>query len=294
MPLFVGNSLSRKASINGWRLRFLIRYFWNRVMKIVRFAHQGLVAFGDLQDDGIIECLDGSPFSASGVRSTGERMPLADVRLLAPVASPRIFGAGFNYVSHIKETGWETPELPALFIKPETTLAGPGDAIIFPKAGKNIHYEAELVVVIGRTARRVSEAQALDYVLGYTCGNDVSDRVIQAKEMKFGCLFAGKAFDTFAPIGPVIRTDIEPSNLEIIGRLNGEEKQRGSTSDLLFSVPYLVSYLSSFMTLQPGDIIMTGTPSGVGPIQPGDTFEVEIEGIGTLSNPVVAEQDRER
>jgi 2-keto-4-pentenoate hydratase/2-oxohepta-3-ene-1,7-dioic acid hydratase in catechol pathway len=205
------------------------------------------------------------------------------------VAKPRIFGAGFNYVSHIKETGWEIPELPALFVKPETALAGPGDPIIYPRGAVNIHYEAELVVVIGRTARRVSEGDALSYVLGYTCGNDVSDRTIQAKEMKFGCLFAGKAYDTFAPIGPVIATDIDPSNLEVVGRLNGDVKQRGNTSDLLFSVPKLVSYLSGFMTLMPGDIIMTGTPSGIGPIVPGDTFEVEIEGIGILSNPVVAE-----
>jgi 2-keto-4-pentenoate hydratase/2-oxohepta-3-ene-1,7-dioic acid hydratase in catechol pathway len=146
------------------------------------------------------------------------------------------------------------------------------------------------VAVIGRTARRVSEADALDYVLGYTCGNDVSDRLIQKEEMRFGCLFAGKAFDTFAPLGPVISTGLNPGNLEIVGRLNGEVKQRGNTSDLLFSVPRLVAYLSSFMTLVPGDVIMTGTPSGIGPIKPGDVFEVEIEGIGTLSNPVVAEQ----
>lgn len=259
-------------------------------MKIARYTHNGATAFGNLTDDGYIERLEGSPFDAGGVRRTGQQLPLAQVKLLAPVENPRIFGAGFNYVSHIKETGWDTPELPALFVKPESALAGPGDAIVYPKAGKNIHYEAELVVVIGRTARRVSEAQALDYVLGYTCGNDISDRVIQASEMKFGCLFAGKAFDTFAPIGPVICTDVDPSSLEIIGRLNGEVRQRGNTSDLLFSVPYLVSYLSSFMTLLPGDIIMTGTPSGIGPIQPGDVFEVEIEGIGTLSNPVIAER----
>ena len=262
-------------------------------MKIARFMHHGVVAYGSVKDDGNIEYLTGSPFSGNEIRGTGESVALSEVTLLAPVENPRIFGAGFNYVSHIKETTWDTPTVPMLFVKPESALAGPGDAIIYPKDGEVVHYEAELVVVIGRTARRVSEADALDYVLGYTCGNDVSDRVIQKREMKFGCLFAGKAFETFAPVGPVISTGLDPSDLEIIGRLNGEVRQQGNTSDLLFSVPYLVAYLSSFMTLQPGDLIMTGTPAGVGPIQPGDTFEVEIAGIGTLANHVVAEQDRQ-
>jgi 2-keto-4-pentenoate hydratase/2-oxohepta-3-ene-1,7-dioic acid hydratase in catechol pathway len=258
-------------------------------MKIVRYQIGGLDAYGSLEADDYIYRLSASPFEAPYEVLREARVHLKNVRLLCPVERPRIFGAGFNYVSHIKETGWEIPELPALFVKPETALAGPGDSIIYPKGAVNVHYEAELVVVMGRTARRVSEGDALSHVLGYTCGNDVSDRTIQAKEMKFGCLFAGKAYDTFAPIGPVIATDINPSNLEIVGRLNGAVKQRGSTSDLLFSVPKLVSYLSGFMTLVPGDIIMTGTPSGIGPIAPGDTFEVEIEGIGVLSNPVVAE-----
>lgn len=258
-------------------------------MKITRFKLGDVVAYGDLRDDGTIERLSGSPFDGE-VHLTGNYVATSDVRLLAPVENPRIFGAGFNYVSHIKETGWETPTLPVLFVKPESALAGPNDPIVYPKLGEVIHYEAELVAVIGRTAKRVSEADALDYVLGYTCGNDVSDRLIQKEEMRFGCLFAGKAFDTFAPLGPVISTGLNPGNIEIIGRLNGEVKQRGNTSDLLFSVPRLIAYLSSFMTLVPGDVIMTGTPSGIGPIKPGDVFEVEIEGIGILSNPVVAEQ----
>ena len=258
-------------------------------MKIVRYQYRGSAAYGSLEADDYIYPLSASPFEGPYEVLREARVPSKDVRLLSPVARPRIFGAGFNYVSHIKETGWEIPELPALFVKPETALAGSGDPIIYPRGAVNVHYEAELVVVMGRIARRVSEGDALSYVFGYTCGNDVSDRTIQAKEMKFGCLFAGKAFDTFAPIGPVIATNVDPSNLEVVGRLNGVVKQRGSTSDLLFSVPKLVSYLSGFMTLVPGDIIMTGTPSGVGPIAPGDTFEVEIEGIGILSNPVVAE-----
>lgn len=258
-------------------------------MKITRFKTGGMIAYGDLRDDGTIERLSGSPFDG-GTRLTGQIVRAGEATLLAPVERPRIFGVGFNYVSHIKETGWETPTRPALFVKPETALAGPGDPVVHACRDHEIHYEAELVAVIGREARHVSEAAALDYVLGYTCGNDISDRTIQKEEMRFGCLFAGKAFDTYAPLGPLIRTDLDPSNLEIVGRLNGEVKQRGNTSDLLFSVPQLVAYLSAFMTLQPGDVIMTGTPSGVGPIQPGDVFEVEIEGIGTLSNPVIAGQ----
>lgn len=258
-------------------------------MKIVRYKHGDSIFYGSVLDDDTIERLAGSPFDGQ-ISLTGHKVPKEQVKLLAPVANPRIFGVGFNYIAHIKETGWDTPSIPMLFVKPTTALAGPDDPIIYPNTGEEVHYEAELVVVIGREARRVPEEQALDYVLGYTCGNDVSDRVIQREEMKFGCLFAGKAFETFAPIGPVITTGLDPSNLTIVGRLNGEVRQRGSTSDLLFSVPKLIAYLSTFMTLLPGDVIMTGTPSGVGPIKPGDVFEVEIEGIGTLSNPVIAER----
>jgi 2-keto-4-pentenoate hydratase/2-oxohepta-3-ene-1,7-dioic acid hydratase in catechol pathway len=257
-------------------------------VKITRFKLDDITAYGDLRDDGTIERLSGSPFEGE-ISLTGNYVAAGDVRFLAPIEKPRIFGVGLNYVSHIKETGRDTPTIPMIFVKPESALAGPNDPIVYPKLGEVIHYEAELVVVIGRTARRVSEKDALDYVLGYTCGNDVSHRVIQKEEMRFGTLFAGKAFDTFAPLGPVISTGLNPGNLEIVGRLNGEVKQRSNTSDLLFSVPRLIAYLSSFMTLVPGDVIMTGTPSGIGSIKPGDVFEVEIEGIGTLSNPVVAE-----
>jgi 2-keto-4-pentenoate hydratase/2-oxohepta-3-ene-1,7-dioic acid hydratase in catechol pathway len=261
-------------------------------MKIARYEHVGRIAYGTVAE-GIVRELAGSPFEGR-MDLTGRTAALSAVKLLAPVERPRIFGVGFNYVAHIKETGWEMPEIPMVFVKPESALIGPGDPIVYPKGAENIHYEAELVVVIGRRARRVKEQDALNYVLGYTCGNDVSDRVIQAKEMKFGCLFAGKAFETFAPIGPFIATDLDPSNLRVTGRLNGVVKQQGSTSDLLFPVPKLVAYLSTFMPLLPGDIIMTGTPSGVGPIRPGDTFEVEIEGVGTLSNSVVEDTSAAR
>jgi 2-keto-4-pentenoate hydratase/2-oxohepta-3-ene-1,7-dioic acid hydratase in catechol pathway len=145
------------------------------------------------------------------------------------------------------------------------------------------------VVVIGRTARRVPESGASDYILGYTCGNDVSERTVQAAEMKQGCLLLGKSFDTFAPIGPAIQTDLDPANIPIMGRVNGEQRQKSNTSDLVYSIPKLVSYLSDAITLLPGDIILTGTPSGIGPVTPGDIVEIEIPEVGILRNRVVAE-----
>jgi 2-keto-4-pentenoate hydratase/2-oxohepta-3-ene-1,7-dioic acid hydratase in catechol pathway len=256
-------------------------------MKIARCRDGDEIYYARVVDDAV-ERLSGSPFEGA-VQPTGRKRALDAVRLLAPVEHTRIFGVGFNYLSHIRETGRENPEIPTLFMKPDSALAGPGDPIVYPREGENVHYETELVVVIGRAGRRVGEAHALDHVLGYTCGNDVSERVIQRKEMKLGCLLAGKGFDTFAPIGPVIATDVDPTALEVIGRLNGEVKQRGNTADLLFPVAMLVAYLSDFTTLRPGDIIMTGTPSGIGPLRPGDRFDIEIPGIGVLSNPVVAE-----
>jgi len=181
------------------------------------------------------------------------------------------------------------PDLPVLFMKPSTSVIGPDEAIVYPSHGEIVHYEGELTVVIGKRARHVSEDRALDYVFGYTIGNDVSDRVLQRRESAFGCLLAGKGYDTFAPIGPFIATGLDPSNLRIVTRLNGQVRQDGNSHDLVFSVPSIVAYLSRHMTLLPGDLIMTGTPAGVGPIKPGDVVEVEIPGIGILRNPVVAE-----
>jgi 2-keto-4-pentenoate hydratase/2-oxohepta-3-ene-1,7-dioic acid hydratase in catechol pathway len=208
---------------------------------------------------------------------------------IAPIERPRVFGLGYNYVAHSKEVGKAVPQIPVLFMKPSTSVIGPDESIVYPDDGQNIHFEGELTVVIGKKARHVSAANALDHVLGYTCGNDVSDRVLQRRESEFGCLLAGKGYDTFAPMGPVIATGLDPSRLGIITRVNGAVRQNGTTADLLFSVPELIAYLSRYMTLLPGDMIMTGTPAGVGPIQVGDIIEVEIEGIGILRNDVVAE-----
>jgi 2-keto-4-pentenoate hydratase/2-oxohepta-3-ene-1,7-dioic acid hydratase in catechol pathway len=174
-------------------------------------------------------------------------------------------------------------------MKPSTTVIGPGAPIVYPREGRNVHFEAELAVVIGRAGRRIPEAQALAHVLGYTCANDVSERVIQKAEMDQGALLVGKGYDSFCPLGPVIATSLDPTAIAIGARVNGTLRQSSNTSDLLFSVAALIAHLSSAITLLPGDVIITGTPSGVGPILPGDTIEIFAEGIGTLTNPVIPE-----
>ncbi len=258
-------------------------------MKILKFRHDHRVGFGVLEGADMVRVLLGSPFE--GPPEPGDEIhPLAGLELLAPtVAHPRIFGVGFNYKSHILETGRQLPEIPPLFMKPDTSLVGQGADIVYPRIGQLVHYEAELVAVIGRRAREVQREDALDHVLGYSCGNDVSERIFQRKEMAMGLMTVGKAFDTFAPVGPWIETAVDPACLHMRGLLNGAVVQECDTSDLLFGVDALVAYLSRFVTLMPGDLILTGTPGGVGPMQVGDRFEVEIEGIGTLSNTVVAQ-----
>ncbi|MBL8377219.1 MAG: fumarylacetoacetate hydrolase family protein [Burkholderiales bacterium] len=256
-------------------------------MKIARYQIEGRILHGVLHDDGTLERLAGDPFTSLAV--SGERDRLEAVRLLAPVERPRVFGAGLNYAAHAAESGQPVPPIPMLFMKPDSAVIGPEEPIVYPLEAGRVDYECELTVVIGKTARRVSEADALDHVFGYTCGNDVSQRPIQFAEMKLGTLLIGKAFDSFCPLGPVIVTDIDPGDLRIRTRLNGKTVQDSRTSDLIYSVPKLVSYLSQAITLRPGDVILTGTPAGIGPMLPGDVVEIDIEGIGELKNPVVAE-----
>jgi 2-keto-4-pentenoate hydratase/2-oxohepta-3-ene-1,7-dioic acid hydratase in catechol pathway len=256
-------------------------------MKIARYQIGQETAYGILREDGQLERLRGSPFDT--LEASGRVDALDEVRLLAPVEAPRIFGAGLNYVSHIAEAGQKTPEIPMLFMKPTTAVIGPEEDIVYPAGSTVVHYEGELTAVIGRRARHLSEDEALDAVLGYTCGNDVSERTVQFAEMAMGTMLVGKSFDTFCPIGPVIATGLDPTSLELETRLNGRRCQHINTSDLLFSVAQLVAYLSKAMTLLPGDVLLTGTPAGVGPVKPGDVVEIEIGGIGTLRNPVVAD-----
>ncbi|MEU6912897.1 fumarylacetoacetate hydrolase family protein [Streptomyces olindensis] len=257
-------------------------------MRIVRYAVGGVRHYGELEyGDARIARFEGDPFT--GLSPTGHIDEVGDVVLLSPVEKPRIFGFAYNYASHVDETDREIPDVPVCFMKPSTAVVGPGDAIVYPADGEIVHFEGELVVVIGKEARHVKPSEAHEYVLGYTCGNDVSDRVVQRKESAFGTLLIGKGQDTFAPLGPVLATGLDPSDLALTTRLNGTVVQSASTADLLLTVPGIIGYLSRHLTLLPGDVIMTGTPSGVGPIRPGDVVEVEIEGIGVLRNPVVAE-----
>lgn len=247
-------------------------------------VHHGIVD----ESTGRLTRLDGPPLE--GGHPSGETDRLDEVTLLTPIPMPRVFGLGYNYVAHSQESGKTSPEIPVLFMKPNTSVCGPGDAIVFPADGEIVHFEGELCVVIGQGGRHVPEDRALDHVFGYMCGNDVSDRVLQRRESAFGCLLAGKGYDTFAPLGPYLATGLDPFDTSIITRVNGEVRQQGNTAQLLFSVPRIIAYLSRYITLLPGDVIMTGTPAGVGPIQPGDVIEVEIPGIGVLKNPVMPAQ----
>ncbi|MGY9015109.1 MAG: fumarylacetoacetate hydrolase family protein [Rhodospirillales bacterium] len=255
--------------------------------QIIRYNLGGNISYGLLVAEDEVHPLVDGPYNE--LETTGETIPLADVTLLAPIEVRTIFALGLNYASHVGESKYDFPEIPMLFVKPTTSVIGPGEAIVYPKEAELVHHEAEVCAVIGKQGRRISEDQALDFVLGYTCGNDVSERIIQRAEMAQRALLIGKGFDTFTPLGPVIATGLDATNIDVIARVNGEERQRSNTSDLIFSVAQLVSYISQSITLMPGDVIMTGTPSGVSPIVPGDIVEIEISGAGTLSNPLVAE-----
>jgi 2-keto-4-pentenoate hydratase/2-oxohepta-3-ene-1,7-dioic acid hydratase in catechol pathway len=261
-------------------------------MKFLRYRAPDGPAYGLVDSDGQVAAMRGSPFDHP---EPGESVgPIASLQLLPPLLPSAIICVGMNYADHVAESKAAMPEFPLYFMKPSTTLVGHGEAIVYPRDSTVVHYEAELCVVIGRRGRRIPEAEALQYVLGYTCANDVSARDWQRKEMAQGFLLHGKSFDTFAPVGPIVDTDVDGGDLAIELRLNGAIKQSSRTSQLIFGVPRLISDISQFMSLEPGDFILTGTTSGVGPMQPGDRVEVRIEGIGALENPVVVEAGDER
>ena len=257
-------------------------------MNIVRFQYQNTIRYGSLENE-LVTVYDGSPFPLMDARSadfkaTKKQIPLKDVKLLAPCLPSKVVCLGLNYRPHAAELNIKLPELPLLFLKPSTSVIGPGDDIVLPPNPERIDYEGELGVVIGKTAKKVAEADYADYVLGYTCFNDVTDRVAQVKD---GQWTRAKGYDTFAPTGPCISTGISPFNLKLETLVNGEVKQSGNTSDLIFGIPKLISFISGIMTLLPGDVIATGTPDGIGALKAGDIVEIAIEGIGTLRNPVV-------
>ncbi len=226
--------------------------------------------------------IDGS----SVITASGRRIPVADARFSTPSTPSKIICVGLNYRDHAREMGRELPAEPLFFFKPPSALLAHGDAIVYPCETRRLEYEGELAVVIGRRCRNIRLGDVRSVILGYSIFNDVTARDIQNVE---GQWFRAKGFDTFAPYGPVVATHIDPSNLRLVTRVNGTVRQDSSTRELAFDVPMLVAMASRIMTLEPGDIIATGTPSGVGPLQPGDEVSIEIEGIGTLTNRVTSE-----
>ncbi|MFC2053216.1 fumarylacetoacetate hydrolase family protein [Chloroflexota bacterium] len=235
-------------------------------------------------DDALIGPIEGTPFGE--FRRLEANLPKDSVRLLAPVVPPKIICIGRNFVAHAREHDSEVPEVPLLFLKPPSSVIGPDDSIILPPQSQQVEHEAELVAVIAKRGRWISPEEALDYLLGYTVGNDITARDLQRRD---GQWTRAKGFDTFCPIGPWIETDFDPSDALITCYVNGEMRQMASTRDMVFSVRQLIAYVSSVMTLETGDILLTGTPAGVGPILNGDVIETTIEGIGTLRNSTILE-----
>jgi len=249
-------------------------------VKIARFSHNDAIRFG-IVDGGELVVLDGDPMFA-GFDTTGERVPLADIALLAPVIPrSKVVCVGRNYREHAAELGNEVPVEPMLFFKPNTSVIGPGDTIVRPVQSSFTSFEGELAAVIGRIAKNVPAEAALDYVFGYTIANDVTARDLQKTDGQWA---RAKGFDTFCPLGPAIETEFSFDDARIVTRLNGEVKQDGPIADMIHSVADIIAYASAAFTLLPGDVILTGTPAGVGPFVGGDVIDVEITGLGILRN----------
>ncbi|MEI9475306.1 MAG: fumarylacetoacetate hydrolase family protein [Deltaproteobacteria bacterium] len=253
-------------------------------MKIVRFQ-DGASAHWGIVEERMVRQIEGDPFGHFHLVSKTKRVE--EVRLLSPCLPSKIVAVGVNYRDHAEEMKLGLPKVPLLFLKPSTSVIGPEEAIIYPTLADRVDYEAELAVVMRKVAKAVSEEKAAEHILGYTCLNDVTARDLQTKD---GQWTRAKGFDTFAPMGPWIETEIDPSHLEISSYLNGERRQHSNTTQLIFGPLQLVSFISHIMTLLPGDVIATGTPSGIGPMAIGDRIDVVIEGIGTLSNTIVASE----
>ena len=254
-------------------------------MKLARFIHNNVTRCG-MVDHGKVHPLAGTIFDKP-IRE-GLSLPLDEVKIIAPVMPSKAVCVGLNYRDHAAELGIPVPEEPVFFMKPSSAVIGAGEHIVYPREFvTQLDYEAELAVVIGKTARHLSEDEAGEYILGYTVANDVTARNLQPKH---GQWTISKSFDTFLPVGPWLETKLDPDRLDIILRVNGEIKQRSNTAELIVPIPAIISYLSKVMTLYPGDLILTGTPSGVGPLHPGDCVAVEVEGIGVLANDVVPEE----
>jgi len=261
-------------------------------VRIVRFALADQIAYGVVEGDAddpaslTVTAIDGHPFAAFD--RTSVTLPLSQVRVLPPVLPSKVIGIGKNYADHAREMGGEAPATPVMFLKPSTAVIGDGDPIVLPPQSRQVEYEGELAVVIGRLAREVPHDRAAEAILGYTCANDVTARDLQRSD---GQWTRAKGFDSFAPLGPWIVTDVDVSDVVIQTRLDGEVVQSGRTSQMVHSVAEIVAFVSETMTLLPGDVILTGTPAGVGPIRGGQRVSVSVAGVGTISNPVVGNDE---
>ena len=252
-------------------------------MRIARFSLNGEPKFG-IVDGPELVVLNGHPLVA-GYDTTGERVPIKEVKLLAPTIPSKVVCVGLNYADHVAEIKDASAAAePTLFLKPSSSIAGPGDAIVLPAQSEKVDLEVELTIVMGQIAKNVSEKDALNYVWGFTIANDVTARDLQHSDQQWA---RSKSFDSFCPIGPWIETEFVPDGQELSSRINGETKQASTIDHMLHNVPKLISYISHNMTLLPGDVILTGTPAGITQIVSGDIVECEIEGIGTLVNPVI-------
>ncbi|MFH1846168.1 MAG: fumarylacetoacetate hydrolase family protein [Candidatus Omnitrophota bacterium] len=243
-------------------------------MKLVRFSYKGEIFGGRIEEDEIVVKAGESGF---------RKININEVKLLAPVEPSKIVSVGLNYKDHAEELGMAIPSEPILFLKPSTAVIGPGDNIIYPGVTNRMDYEAELAVVIKDRIHNISKDRAFSHIAGYTCFNDVTSRDLQKKDIQWS---RAKSFDTFAPMGPWIETNLDPSDLRIRSYVNGNLKQNSRTSEFIFNIPELIEFISGVMTLLPGDIITTGTPKGIGALNPGDEVTIEIEGIGRLTNQV--------
>jgi 2-keto-4-pentenoate hydratase/2-oxohepta-3-ene-1,7-dioic acid hydratase in catechol pathway len=251
-------------------------------MRLVRFRHGDRIATGGIQPGSdTIQVIAGTFFQDP--LPTGDEIPIDDVMLLAPVLPSKLVCVGKNYAAHAAEFGMDVPEEPLLFLKPSTAVIGPGDAIRLLPINRRTDYEGELAVVMGRLARNVLAEDASRFILGFTCANDVTLRDLQRPDDQWT---RAKGFDGSCPLGPWIETSVDPTDAIVETRLNGNVVQHASTSDMVFGVAELIEYVTTFMTMLPGDVLLTGTPEGVGRIQAGDTVEVEVDGVGTLRNEV--------
>ena len=252
-------------------------------MKIVRMKAGDDIAYGVADAEGVL-VYNGSPFVAW--EPTETVVPWPNVKLLAPVLPTKVLCVGKNYEDHAEEMGAELPTEPLVFMKPATSVIGQNQTVVYPPQSKEVHHEAELAVVISRPARNIKAEDASQYIFGYTAANDVTARDLQRSD---GQWTRAKGFDTFCPLGPAIETELDPlERLAVIAKVNDEVRQAGFTSDMVFGVAEIIEHISAFTTLLPGDVILTGTPSGVGPVEPGDVMEIEIDGIGSLVNRVAA------